>query len=96
MIRAAYRSLAQRFHPDKNQYSGAEERFKRIQAVYETLSDAEKRAQYEAFLAQHRAEARRQEDEQERPRAPRHRDRMSQSRWPDARVFGGVDVEESR
>ncbi|MET0217116.1 MAG: DnaJ domain-containing protein [Burkholderiales bacterium] len=40
MIRAAYRSLAQRFHPDKNQYSGAEERFKRIQAAYETLSDA--------------------------------------------------------
>jgi DnaJ-class molecular chaperone len=94
MIRAAHRSLAQRFHPDKNQYSGAEERFKRIQAAYETLSDAEKRALYEAFLAEHRAEARRDEEEQERPQ--RHRDRMSQSRWPDARVFGGVDVEESR
>jgi DnaJ-class molecular chaperone len=39
-IKAAYRALALKFHPDKNKTAGAEEHFKRIQAAYEELDKA--------------------------------------------------------
>jgi molecular chaperone DnaJ len=50
-IKKAYRKLAQRYHPDKNQDPSAEERFKEITAAYDTLSDAEKRKAYDQFGA---------------------------------------------
>ncbi|MES2164447.1 MAG: DnaJ domain-containing protein [Pseudomonadota bacterium] len=45
-IKKIYRSLAMRFHPDRNQTPGAEARFKAITKAYEILSDPVKREEY--------------------------------------------------
>ena len=51
-IKKAYRKLARESHPDANQGDdAAEDRFKEIQGAYDTLSDAEKRKQYDTFGA---------------------------------------------
>jgi molecular chaperone DnaJ len=48
-IKKAYRELAREWHPDrKPDDPEAEERFKEIQQAYDTLSDEEKRKQYDA------------------------------------------------
>jgi molecular chaperone DnaJ len=48
-IKKAYRKLARQYHPDRNpDDAGAENRFKEVQEAYDTLSDAEKRKQYDA------------------------------------------------
>ncbi len=49
-IKKAYRTLAKRYHPDRNPGDkDAERRFKKIQEAYEVLSDQQKRAQYDQF-----------------------------------------------
>lgn len=49
-IKAAYRKLALRYHPDKNPGdSSAEERFKELNEAYAVLSDPSKRAHYDRF-----------------------------------------------
>ena len=45
-IKKIYRSLAMRFHPDRNDAPGAEVRFKSITKAYEILSDPAKREEY--------------------------------------------------
>src|SRR5918998_5839206 len=47
-IRRSYRRLARKYHPDANpDDKNAEERFKSIQQAYETLSNPEKRREYD-------------------------------------------------
>lgn len=49
-IKRAYKRLAAKHHPDKNQGSkDAEEKFKEIKEAYEVLSDGEKRAMYDQY-----------------------------------------------
>jgi molecular chaperone DnaJ len=46
-IKRAYRKLAIKYHPDKNDSANAEARFKKINEAYSTLSDKNKKAQYD-------------------------------------------------
>ena len=46
-IKAAYRKLARKFHPDVNKAQDAVEIFKEITLAYETLSDENKRHNYD-------------------------------------------------
>jgi curved DNA-binding protein CbpA len=47
-IRRAYRVLARRYHPDVNPGNSTAERFREISRAYETLSDPERRKQYDS------------------------------------------------
>jgi molecular chaperone DnaJ len=47
-IKKAYRKLARKYHPDRNpDDAAAEEKFKQVQGAYDTLSDSEKRKEYD-------------------------------------------------
>ena len=48
-IKAAYRRLARRYHPDVSKLKDAEERFKEVSEAYETLRDPRKRTRYDQF-----------------------------------------------
>src|SRR3989339_1798168 len=49
-VKAAYRQLALKYHPDKNSGNKeAEEKFKEINEAYEMIGDPTKRAQYDRF-----------------------------------------------
>lgn len=49
-IKKAYRKLAMKYHPDKNQDNKeAEEKFKEAAEAYEVLSDSDKKSRYDQF-----------------------------------------------
>lgn len=50
-IKAAYRKLARKYHPDVNKSSDAVDKFKDINEAYEVLSDKEKRGRYDSLGA---------------------------------------------
>ena len=45
-IKKAYRKLANKYHPDRNDSAEAKEQFQVIQAAYEVISDPKKRSAY--------------------------------------------------
>jgi len=47
-IKDAFRTLALKYHPDRNKEPGAEEKFKEIAEAYAILSDSQKRAAYDS------------------------------------------------
>ena len=52
VIRAAYKTLCQKFHPDRNpDNKSAEKTFLIIRSAYETLSDPAKRKLHDAWIA---------------------------------------------
>ncbi|ORZ38222.1 hypothetical protein BCR44DRAFT_80416 [Catenaria anguillulae PL171] len=59
-VRRAYKSLALQWHPDK--HGGNDERFKKISAAYQVLSDTSARQDYDSALDQ----AQRQQQQQQR------------------------------
>uniref|UniRef100_A0A8C5M6N5 DnaJ homolog subfamily B member 9 n=1 Tax=Leptobrachium leishanense TaxID=445787 RepID=A0A8C5M6N5_9ANUR len=48
-IKKAFHKLAMRYHPDKNKSPDAEAKFREIAEAYETLSDENKRREYDQF-----------------------------------------------
>lgn len=58
VIRAAYKALAQKWHPDKNghQREKADQYFKIISKAFEVLSDPAARIEYDALIKRQRAE----------------------------------------
>ena len=48
-VKKAYRRLAMKFHPDRNQDPAAEEKFKEASEAYEVLSDPSKKGTYDQF-----------------------------------------------
>ncbi|XP_062981937.1 dnaJ homolog subfamily B member 9 [Elgaria multicarinata webbii] len=48
-IKKAFHKLAMKYHPDKNKSPGAEAKFREIAEAYETLSDENKRREYDQF-----------------------------------------------
>src|SRR3990170_6005830 len=48
-LKKAYRNLARKHHPDVDESTGAETKFKEINEAYQVLSDSQKKAAYDQF-----------------------------------------------
>ncbi|MBS0456056.1 MAG: DnaJ domain-containing protein [Proteobacteria bacterium] len=51
-VKAAYRRLARKYHPDVSKEAGAEDKFKAVNEAYEVLRDTQKRAAYDQLRTQ--------------------------------------------
>ncbi len=49
-IKRSYRKLVRKYHPDRNDSSGAEDTIKKINQAFEILSNREKRRQYDSDM----------------------------------------------
>ncbi|MDF7675517.1 J domain-containing protein [Neisseriaceae bacterium ESL0693] len=58
VIRAAYRALSQKYHPDRNPHdAAANQRMIEINQAYAVLSDPEQRRQHDLWIARHALQA---------------------------------------
>ena len=67
-IKTAYRRLARKYHPDVNKTREAVEIFKEITTAYETLSDCEKRRQYDILKGIFKSAQPQKEENKETPK----------------------------
>jgi curved DNA-binding protein CbpA len=65
-IRAAFRRLAKKYHPDLNSSLYAEETIKMINAAFEVLSDKEKRRQYDSMCLNNKDTLLKQQEQHKR------------------------------
>ena len=81
VIRAAYKALAQKWHPDKhpNDRAKAERYFKIISQAFEVLSDEAARSRYDASLRQKRDTDQGKKQEQYAPPPKSHHDLMAEA-----------------
>jgi hypothetical protein len=105
VIRAAYKALSQKYHPDKNP---GDEKAARIMAIlnsaYETLSDPHRRKEHDEWIASEEweiewLESTRHEDGHRGDKGRHdgnwqpehvHEGRRHQGRWRDWRIWGGL------
>jgi magnesium chelatase family protein len=52
VIRAAYRGLSLRWHPDRNSDPSAQEKMRELNEAFEVLSNADRRAEYDRYYAE--------------------------------------------
>lgn len=69
IIKAAYKALAQKYHPDRNSSSEAARLMIEINAAYETLSDSSKRAIYDRWLIQQEIRQRTTQNEKQQTKS---------------------------
>ena len=82
-IRKAYLTLSKKVHPDKNDDSGATEKFKALNEAYEVLSDPEKRKTFQNQFSQmqKQQEYQRQQDLQRKQEFQRKQQFQRQSEF---------------
>ena len=57
VIRAAFRSLSQKYHPDKNNHPNADQIMQQFNEAYKVLSDPIERSKYDRSLAEYESKS---------------------------------------
>lgn len=84
VIKAAYRILAQKYHPDKNSSAIATSKMKEINTAYEVLSNPDKRKKYDEELAVEKylketSDAKKEQEERQRRKDAEAKKQQQQS-----------------